>query len=68
MSDAGTPLISDPGYRLVRAAVEAGHAVTTLPGASAVLAALSLAGPADRPVLLRRLSAAEAGRAAKAHR
>jgi 16S rRNA (cytidine1402-2'-O)-methyltransferase len=49
VSDAGTPLISDPGYRLVRAAVEAGHAVTALPGASAVLVALSLAGlPTDR--------------------
>lgn len=49
VSDAGTPLISDPGYRLVRAAVGAGHAVTALPGASALLAALSLAGlPTDR--------------------
>lgn len=49
VSDAGTPLISDPGYRLVRAAIEAGHAVTAVPGASAVLAALSLAGlPTDR--------------------
>jgi 16S rRNA (cytidine1402-2'-O)-methyltransferase len=49
VSDAGTPLISDPGYKLVRAATEAGHAVTALPGASAVLAALSLAGlPTDR--------------------
>ncbi len=49
VSDAGTPLISDPGYRLVRAAVEAGHAVTAVPGASAVLVALSLAGlPTDR--------------------
>ena len=49
VSDAGTPLISDPGYRLVRAAVAAGCAVTTLPGASAVLAALTLAGlPTDR--------------------
>jgi 16S rRNA (cytidine1402-2'-O)-methyltransferase len=49
VSDAGTPLISDPGYRLVRAAAEAGHAITALPGASAVLAALSLAGlPTDR--------------------
>jgi len=49
VSDAGTPLISDPGYKLVRAAQEAGHAVTALPGASAVLAALSLAGlPTDR--------------------
>lgn len=49
VSDAGTPLISDPGYRLVRETCEAGHAVTALPGASAVLAALSLAGlPTDR--------------------
>lgn len=49
VSDAGTPLISDPGYRLVRAATAAGHTVTALPGASAVLTALSLAGlPTDR--------------------
>ncbi len=49
VSDAGTPLISDPGYRLVRAVAAAGHAITALPGASAVLAALSLAGlPTDR--------------------
>ena len=49
VSDAGTPLISDPGYRLVREARAAGHSVTAVPGASSVLAALSLAGlPTDR--------------------
>ncbi|MBI1203732.1 MAG: 16S rRNA (cytidine(1402)-2'-O)-methyltransferase [Rhodopseudomonas sp.] len=49
VSDAGTPLISDPGYRLVRAVVAAGHNVTALPGASAVLTALALSGlPTDR--------------------
>jgi 16S rRNA (cytidine1402-2'-O)-methyltransferase len=49
VSDAGTPLISDPGYKLVRAAQDAGHAVTAIPGASSVLAALSVAGlPTDR--------------------
>ena len=49
VSDAGTPLISDPGYKLALAARDAGHPVTALPGASSVLAALSLAGlPTDR--------------------
>ncbi|MFO0389123.1 MAG: 16S rRNA (cytidine(1402)-2'-O)-methyltransferase [Alphaproteobacteria bacterium] len=49
ISDAGTPLISDPGYKLVREAVTEGLYVTTLPGASSVLAALCLAAlPTDR--------------------
>lgn len=49
VSDAGTPLVSDPGFKLVGAAVAAGHPVSTVPGPSAVLAALVVAGlPTDR--------------------
>ncbi|HBL86922.1 MAG TPA: rRNA (cytidine-2'-O-)-methyltransferase, partial [Alcanivorax sp.] len=49
ISDAGTPLVSDPGYRLVRACQDAGVAVVPGPGASALLAALAVSGqPSDR--------------------
>lgn len=44
VSDAGTPAVSDPGYRAVRAAIDAGVAVEVVPGASAVLTAVSLSG------------------------
>lgn len=58
VSDAGTPLISDPGYKLVRAARTAGHQVHTLPGPSAAIAALTLAGlPTDRFLFLGFLPA-----------
>lgn len=48
-SEAGTPLVADPGYALARAAIEAGYAVTSAPGPSAMIAALTIAGlPTDR--------------------
>lgn len=53
VSDAGTPLISDPGYKLVRDAQAAGHKVVTVPGPCAAVAALTLAGlPTDRFLFL----------------
>jgi 16S rRNA (cytidine1402-2'-O)-methyltransferase len=49
VSDAGTPLIADPGFKIAAEAIAAGHAVVAAPGASALLAALSVAGlPTDR--------------------
>ena len=58
VSDAGTPLISDPGYKLVRDARAAGHMVVTVPGPCAAIAALTLAGlPTDRFLFLGFLPA-----------
>jgi 16S rRNA (cytidine1402-2'-O)-methyltransferase len=66
ISDAGTPLVSDPGFKLVRAAHEAGHQVTALPGASATLAALTVAGLAtDRFFFEGFLPPKETGRRAR---
>jgi 16S rRNA (cytidine1402-2'-O)-methyltransferase len=63
VSDAGTPLVSDPGYKLVREARAAGAGVTALPGASAVLAALTLSAlPTDRFFFEGFLPAKEAAR------
>jgi 16S rRNA (cytidine1402-2'-O)-methyltransferase len=64
VSDAGTPLISDPGYKLVRDARAAGHMVTTIPGPCAAVAALTLAGlPTDRFMFVGFLPSKEKARA-----
>ncbi len=66
VSDAGTPLISDPGYKLVRAAQDAGHTVTALPGASAVMAGLAVAGlPTDQFLFVGFLPPKETARRAR---
>jgi 16S rRNA (cytidine1402-2'-O)-methyltransferase len=63
VSDAGTPTISDPGYRLVKEALDAGLAVRTVPGPSAPIAALSIAGlPTDRFLFAGFLPARAAAR------
>jgi 16S rRNA (cytidine1402-2'-O)-methyltransferase len=51
VSDAGTPLVSDPGYRLVRAAIEAGVQVSAVPGPNAAVMALTLSGLPPQPFL-----------------
>jgi 16S rRNA (cytidine1402-2'-O)-methyltransferase len=66
VSDAGTPLLSDPGFKLVRAAQEAGHNVTVLPGASAPLAGLVVAGlPSDQFLFAGFLPAKQGARRAR---
>ena len=66
ISDAGTPLISDPGYHLVRQARAAGVKVVPVPGACAVIAALSAAGlPSDRFIFEGFLPAKAAARASR---
>jgi 16S rRNA (cytidine1402-2'-O)-methyltransferase len=66
ISDAGTPLISDPGYHLVRQARAAGIAVVPVPGACALIAALSAAGlPSDRFIFEGFLPAKTAARRAR---
>jgi 16S rRNA (cytidine1402-2'-O)-methyltransferase len=68
VSDAGTPLVSDPGFKLVRAAHEAGHAVTALPGPSALLAAIAVAGlPTDQFFFVGFLPPKQAARRARIH-
>ncbi len=66
VSDAGTPLISDPGYKLVREAREAGVAVTPIPGASAVITALSAAGAPSDHFLFAGFAPSRAGARDKA--
>ncbi len=64
VSDAGTPLISDPGYKLVRAARTAGHNVVTIPGPCAAIAALTVSGlPTNRFLFLGFLPAKAKARA-----
>jgi len=63
VSEAGTPLVADPGYGLGRAVIEAGLPLTAAPGASAVLAALTVSGlPTDRFLFVGFLAAAKAQR------
>ena len=66
VSDAGTPLISDPGFKLARAVIEAGHRVFPIPGPSALLAGLVVSGlPSDRFLFVGFLSSKQTGRRAE---
>jgi 16S rRNA (cytidine1402-2'-O)-methyltransferase len=66
ITDAGTPLVSDPGFKLAREAASAGHAVFCIPGPSAVLAALSVSGlPSDAFYFAGFLPGKEAARRAR---
>lgn len=62
VSDAGTPLLSDPGYLLVREAIAAGHRVEPLPGASAILAALVASGLPPHPFTFAGFAPPKSGR------
>ena len=68
VSDAGTPGVSDPAYRVVRAAIEAGVAVVPVPGPSSVLAALPLLGPSHGQLRLRRLPSPQGTKKAQKNR
>ena len=64
VSDAGTPLVADPGYRLVVEAIAAGHPVLAAPGRLGAARGAGGGGAADRPLPVRGLPAAEGGRPA----
>ena len=61
VSDAGTPLVSDPGYRLVRAAIAAGVSITAIPGPNAAVMALTLSGLPPHPFLFMGFLPPKAG-------
>ena len=68
VSDAGTPLLSDPGFELVRRVAQEGISVVAVPGPSAITAALSIAGLPTGAIFLRGIPAGAPGRAARASR